>query len=119
MRTSQYAHYQKDYDNAIKYMHKAIDFVDSKNRFYIGLSRLYMEAAFHNLEKDLVDKAFEYLENAVFYNRTNKDLLQVIFQATVYSEDYEKGISLLEKIKPYQDSIAVEVMIDRLEKMKS
>jgi hypothetical protein len=119
MRTSRYAHYQKDYDNAIKYMHKAIDFIDSKSRFYFGLSRLYMEAAFHNLEKDLVDKAFEYLENAVFYNRTNEDLLQVIFQATVYSEDYEKGISLLEKIKPYQDSIAVEVMIDRLEKMKS
>ncbi len=119
MRTSQYAHYQKDYDNAIKYMRKAIDFVDSKNRFYFGLSRLYMEAAFHNLEKDLVDKAFEYLENAVYYNRTNEDLLQVIFQATVYSEDYEKGISLLEKIKPFQDSIAVEVIIDRLEKMKS
>ena len=118
MRTSQYAHSQKDYDNAIKYMLKAIDFIDSKNRFYFGLSRLYAEAAFYNLEKDLVDKAFEYLENAIYYNRTNEELLQVIFQASVYSEAYEKGISLLEKVKPYQDSVAVDVMIDRLEKMK-
>jgi tetratricopeptide (TPR) repeat protein len=119
MRTSQYAHTQKDYDNAIKYMRKAINFVDSKNRFYFGLSRLYMEAAFYNLEKDLVDKAFEYLENAIYYNRTNEDLVQVIFQATVYSEAYEKGISLLEKIKPYQDSITVDTIIERLEQMKS
>ena len=119
MRTSQYAHTQKDYDNAIKYMRKAIDFVDSKNRFYFGLSRLYMEAAFHNLEKDLVDKAFDYLENAIYYNRTNEDIVQVIFQASVYSEAYEKGISLLEKIKPYQDSITVDTIIERLEQMKS
>jgi len=119
MRTSQYAHSQKDYDNAIKYMRKAIAFVDSKSRFYFGLSRLYMEAAFHYLEKDLVDKAFEYLENAIYYNRTNEELLQVIFQATVYSESYEKGISLLEKIKPYQDSVAVETIIERLKQMKS
>ena len=119
MRTSQYAHSQKDYDNAIKYMRKAIDFVDSKNRFYFGLSRLYMEAAFNYLEKDLVDIAFEYLENAIYYNRTNEDLVQIIFQATVYSEAYEKGILLLEKIKPYQDSITVDTIIERLEQMKS
>ena len=119
MRTSQYAHTQKDYDIAIKYMRKAIDFVDSKNRFYFGLSRLYMEAAFHYLEKDLVDMAFEYLENAIYYNRTNEDLVQVIFQASVYSEAYEKGILLLEKIKPYQDSITVDTIIERLEQMKS
>ncbi len=115
MKTSQYAHYKRDYANAIKYMRKAIDFIENKSRFYYGLSQLYVEAAFHLFERDSNEQGFDYLENAIFYNRTDEKLVQVIFQAAVYTKEYDKGINLLKKIKPFQDSAAVQVFIDRLE----
>ena len=119
MRTSQFAHTQRDYNNAIKYMEKAIDYIDNKSRFYVGLSKLYMEAGYYLLDNDLVEEGFAHLENAIFYNRSDEDMPGVIFQAAIYSEAYDKGIDLLIKMKPNQDSIMVQAYIDRLNSSKT
>ncbi|RLC50202.1 MAG: membrane protein [Candidatus Cloacimonadota bacterium] len=119
MRTSQFAHSQRDYANAIKYMEKAIDFIENKARFYVGLSKLYTEAGYFLLENDLIDEGFAHLENAIYYNRTDEELPGAIFQAAIYSEAYEKGRDLLQKMKPYQDSVMIQSYIDRLVRSKT
>jgi hypothetical protein len=118
MRTSSFAHSQGDYYNAIKYMEKAIDFIDNKSRFYEGLSQLYLEAAFNLIENGKIDEGYEYLENSVYYNRADEELTHAIFQATAYSQAYEEGISLLNKMKSFQDSVLIQTYIDRLESMR-
>lgn len=119
MRTSQFAHSQGDYANAIKYMEKAIDFISDKARFYDGLSQLYLEAGYTLLENGEIDNGFKYLENAVYYNRTDSELIQAIYHATVYTGAIDKGIELLEKLKPYQDSTAVNAFISRLQELRN
>lgn len=116
IRTSSYAHSIKDYGNAIKYMEKAIEFIEQKSRFYKGLSQLYIEAGFFFLEKDMIEEGFKHLENAIFYNRTDPKISQAIFQASVFTEEYDKGIELLNKIRPFQDSSQVQMFITKLEK---
>ncbi|MCF7794342.1 MAG: DUF2723 domain-containing protein [Candidatus Cloacimonetes bacterium] len=118
MRTSQFAHSQRDYATAIKYMEKAIDFISDKSRFYEGLSQLYLEAAFTLIENGDVDEGFMYLENSVFYNRKDPELVQAIFQASAFAEEYDKGIELLSKVMPYQDSTTVKAFIERMQEMK-
>lgn len=118
MRASQFAHSQGDYYNAIKHMKKALDFIDNKARFHDGLSKLYLEAGFKLIETGNIDEGFEHLENAVYYNRKDKELVQAIFQATAYSEAYDNGVSLLNKMKPYQDSVLIQTYLDRLESMQ-
>jgi Protein O-mannosyl-transferase TMEM260-like len=118
MRTSRFAHSQKDYYNAIKYMEKAIDFIDSKAKFYSGLSQLYLEAGFELIQNNMIDEGFEHLENAVYYDRENEELINAVYQATAYSEAYDQGISLLTKMKSYHDSTLIQTYIDRIRVQK-
>lgn len=115
MRISQSAHRKRDYSSAINYMERAIEFIDDKTRFYAGLSQLYLEAGFFLIEKGDSEEGFIFLENAVYYNRYDDELLTAIFQATIYSEQYDKGIELLNKIRTYQDAQLVDSFISRIQ----
>jgi hypothetical protein len=118
MRTSRFAHSKNDYENAIKYMEKAIDFIDQKSRFYKGLSQIYAEASFNSFESDEIEKGFSYLEKAVYYNRTDKNIIQLIYQAAIYTNEIERGINLFEKIREYQDSVEIDSYITQLKELQ-
>jgi hypothetical protein len=118
MRTSRFAHTKNDYEHAIKYMEKAIDFIDQKSRFYVGLSQLYAEAAFNFFDSNENEKGFSYLEKAVYYNRTDKNMVQLIYQSAIYTNDIESGIKLFEKIRGYQDSVEIDYYITQLKELQ-
>ncbi len=117
MRTSQFAHYQKDYDIAIKYMKKALDFIETKHRFYPSLSKLYLEASTSDLEN--IDKTFEYLKQAVYYDRDNRNLLSAVYMIAEKTEEIERGLALLEMMEGYQDSTLIENFRRRLLNLQS
>ncbi len=118
MRTSRFAHSKNDFEHAIKYMEKAIDFIDQKSRFYKGLAQLYAEASFSYFDTDEIDKGFSYLDKAIYYNRTDKNMIQLIYQSAVYTNEFEKGIQLYEKIRGYQDSVEIDYYISKLKELK-
>ncbi|MDP8204633.1 MAG: hypothetical protein P9L95_08900, partial [Candidatus Tenebribacter mawsonii] len=118
MRTSSFAHEKNDYENAIKYMEKAIDFIDQKSRFYKGLAQIYAEAAFNAFDSKENEKGFSYLERAVHFNRTDKEMIQFIFQSAVYTNEIEKGINLFKKIRNYQDSVEIDYYISQLKELQ-
>ncbi|MEA2097126.1 MAG: DUF2723 domain-containing protein [Candidatus Cloacimonadota bacterium] len=118
MRTSRFAHTKNDYENAIKYMEKAIDYIDNKSRFYKGLAQLYAEASFNYFDTDEIDKGFSYLEKAVYYNRTDKNMIQLIYQSAVYTNEIERGIQLFEKIREYQNSVEIDFYIKQLKELQ-
>ena len=118
MRTSRYAHKKNDYDNAIKYMEKAIDFIEQKSRFYKGLSQIYAEASFYYFNTEEVEKGFEYLERAVYYDRDDKNTIQLIYQSAIYTNKPENGIQLLNKIRDYQDSTEIDFYILKLKELQ-
>ncbi len=119
MRTSQFAHSQRDYGTAIEYMEKAISFVENKQRFYTGLSKLYLEAGYFLLEKGDVEDAFIFLENAIYYDREDEELITAVYQAAIFSEEYEKGKTLLQKMLPYHDSTLINSYIERIDSMQN
>ncbi len=114
MRTSQHYHKQKDYQNAIKYMKRGIDFIQDKSRFYSGLSQLYIEAGYHYIEKDNAEQGFLFIENAIQFNKTNENLPFIIYQAALYSNSKDRGIELLEKLKAYQDTAIINSYIENM-----
>ncbi|MCF7858177.1 MAG: DUF2723 domain-containing protein [Candidatus Cloacimonetes bacterium] len=114
MRTSRFAHRKNDYDNAIKYMEKAIDFIDQKSRFYIGLSQLYAEAAFNSFDMEETEKGFDHLEKAVYYNRSDKNMIQLIYQSALYTNEIERALDLFNKIRAYQDTSEINFYISNL-----
>jgi len=118
MRTSRFAHTKNDYENAIKYMEKAIDFIDQKSRFYAGLSQLYAEASFNYFDSKEIETGFSYLEKAVYYNRTDKNMIQLIYQSAVYTNEIQRGIQLFEKIRGYQDSVEIDFYIKQLKELQ-
>jgi tetratricopeptide (TPR) repeat protein len=118
MRTSRFAHTKNDYDNAIRYMEKALDYIDQKSRFYKSLAQLYAEASFSAFDSNENEKGFSYLEKAVHYNRTDKNMIQLIFQSAVYTNDIERGIALFKKIRGYQDSVEIDYYISQLKELQ-
>ena len=89
MRMSTVFYQKKDYDNAIKYMKKALDFIQDKDRYIPSLANLYSDIGdFENAYKTispLVEK--------------NPDDGQIIYLASAYLEktgDIEKALPLLE-----------------------
>ena len=118
MRTSRFAHSKNDFENAIKYMEKAMDFIDQKSRFYKGLAQLYAEASFSYFDTNEIDEGFSYLEKAIYYNRTDENMMQLIYQSAIYTNEFERGIQLYEKIRGYQDSVEIDYYISRLKELK-
>ncbi len=114
MRASQFYHSQNDLGNAVKYIEKGLEFIQDKKRFNKTLSRLYIEASFYFIQKDSINEGFKNLEKAIYYNRKDSSILQAIYQAAVMADSHEKGIELLKKIKPYQDSVSVQTYIGLL-----
>ncbi|MCD6181461.1 MAG: DUF2723 domain-containing protein [Candidatus Cloacimonetes bacterium] len=115
MRTSQYFHAQGNYGSAIEYMEKAMQYIQDKKKFYPGLSQLYVQAGLFLLEHEMVDEAFEHFENAVYYNRDDKNMVAMIYEASTLSEAYDKGITLLNKMAPYVGEEYVQGYIDKLQ----
>jgi len=114
MRASQFYHSQGDFDHAIQYIEKGMEFLENKSRFHNSLSQLYLEASFHYIRNDQTDKGFNSLEKAVYYNRYNKDLIQLIYRAALDSNQPRRGILLLNSLKAYQDTSEINVYIDLL-----
>jgi hypothetical protein len=119
MRTSQYFHAQRNYGLAIQYMEKAMDYIQQKEKFYYGLSQLYVEAGLFLLERSMIDEAYTHFENAIYYNREDKNLTMMVYEATLLSQAYDKGIALLNKLKPIQGDDYVQPYIDELEAKKT
>lgn len=115
MRASRYYHNNDNYGLAIQYMEKALEFVEQKQRFYYGLAQLYIEAGYFLIENSRIEEGFTYLENAVYYNRHDPAMIQIIFQAADYAAAPLQGIELLRKIKPYQDSLMINSYIEELQ----
>ncbi|MCK4694148.1 MAG: hypothetical protein KAT74_00225, partial [Candidatus Cloacimonetes bacterium] len=107
-------HSQNDLGNAVKYIEKGLEFIQDKKRFNKTLSRLYIEASFYFIQKDSINEGFKNLEKAIYYNRKDRSILQAIYQAAKMADSPEKGIELLKKIKPYQDSVSVQTYIGLL-----
>lgn len=118
MRTSRFAHSKNDYENAIKYMEKAIDFIEQKSRFYKGLAQIYAEASFSSFDSNEIEQGFAYLERALYYNRSDQNMIQLVFQSAVYTNEIDKGIELFEKIRDYQDSVEIDYYINQLKDLK-
>ncbi len=114
MRASQFYHNQGDFDNAIEKIERGLEFVENKGRFHKSLSQLYIEAAFNDIRKNKAEQGFDKLEKAIYYNRKNKDLLQLVYRASVDAGLPEKGIQLLEQLKAYNDSSEVNNYIELL-----
>jgi len=117
LRASRYFHKIQDFENAIEYMEKGIRFVQDKQRFYEGLSQLHLETGFHYLENEENEKAFTHLDKSLTYNPADKTVALSIYQAAVYTEENDRGIELLEKMRPYQDSTVINKYIRKLEKV--
>lgn len=111
MRASQFYHSQRDYDNAIAKIKRGLEFIENKSRFHKSLSQLYIEAAFDYIRKGKNEQGFESLEDAIYYDRRNKDILQLVYKAAVDANDPDKGIQLLEQLKAYHDSSDVNTYI--------
>jgi len=114
MRASQFYHSQGDFDHAIEYIEKGLEYIENKSKFYNSLSRLYIEAAFSYIREDKDEKGFDTLEKAIYYNRKDRDLVQLVYRAAVDSENPERGILLLEQLLAYHDSSSVNSYIELL-----
>jgi len=45
-------------------------------------------------------------------------MIQLIYQSAVYTNEFEKGIQLYEKIRGYQDSVEIDYYISKLKELK-
>ena len=115
-RASQYYHSKKDYRKAVEYMEEGIKFIQDKNRFYNGLSNLYIEAINSEIENNHIEKGFLYLENAIKNNNKNEKLPEIIYQISIKANVPKKGIELLNEIREYQNSTIIENYINSLQK---
>ena len=113
-RASQHFLKRGDYAKSIQFMEKGLQFIQNKQRFYPGLSQLYMEASFDFLDKEEFDEGFEYIEKAIYYNRTDANLVMMIYQAGVYTKEYAKAAELLNKLKQYQEADIIDLYIAKL-----
>jgi len=114
MRASQFYHAQGDYEHAISNIERGLEFVEKKSRFYISLSKLYIEAAFNYIREDEADIGFDYLEKAIYYNRNDKNLIQLVYRAAVDSNNPERGVLLLNQLKAYHDSSDINSYVELL-----
>jgi Tfp pilus assembly protein PilF len=138
MRVSQFFMDDNDIDNATKYMEKAISFVDDKKRFYPGLIQLFMEAGqndkayqtlvqalkespsdarlnlqagYYLIEMKKYDEAFMVFENAARLRPQDNDMVEIIYRAILQSNQAEKGIELLERVKQFHSSPKIDKYI--------
>ena len=113
-RASQYYLKRDEYVKAIQFMEKGLQFIQDKKRFYPGLSQLYMEAAFDFLDKEKYEEGFDYMNNAIYYNRTDANLVSMIYQAGAYTKEYKKAAELLNTLKQYQQADVIDMYIAKL-----
>jgi hypothetical protein len=106
-RASQYYHNLNDYEKAVDFMVRGIEFVDGKERFYPGLAQLLTEASYQAVDDDNIERSFEYIEQAIQYDPTETDIIYTIQSIASYTGEFEKGIALLESLKQYQDQRGV------------
>ena len=117
MNASRYYHSENDISKAIVYLQKTVDFAPDNRGIRTALSQLYSEAGYKLLEKGFYDDAFQHLENSIFYDRSNKNQIPSVVQAGLYSEEYEKTINLLIKLRPYQNAEEIDQAINELTKL--
>lgn len=115
VRASQFYHSLSDFDNSVLYLEKGMEFMVDKQRFYNSMSNLYLEGSFHFAGREEFEKSLNFLENAINYHPANRGLTQAIYRISRQIERRERGIELLEMIKPYQDSMAVNTYISLLQ----
>ena len=119
MNASRYYHNHQDINNAIKYLKRTVEFAPGNQGLRTALAQLYSEAAYHLLEKGFNDEAFKNLENSIYYDRKNENMIPTIFQAGVYSKEYDKTIELLKKIREYQEPELIDDAISEIIKIQN
>ncbi len=119
MNASRYYHNHQDIHNAIKYLQKTVEFAPGNQNLRTALSQLYSEAAYHLLEKGFNEEAFKNLENSIYYDKRNENIIPTIFQAGLYSKEYDKTIELLRKLREYQDPERIDEAISEVIKIQN
>ena len=119
MNASRYYHNHQDIHNAIKYLQKTVEFAPGNQNLRTALSQLYSEAAYHLLEKGFNEEAFKNLENSIYYDKRNENIIPTIFQAGLYSKEYDKTIELLRKLREYQDPEKIDEAISEVIKIQN
>ena len=90
MRMSTTFYQNGDYENAVGYLKKAMDFVHEKDRYLPSLANLYYEMG-------LYDSALSVIEPLVKRNPEDPQLIYLEVEFLVKKGDIEKALSLLEK----------------------
>jgi tetratricopeptide (TPR) repeat protein len=112
LKISRYYQKEKNFGEAIKYMEEMLKFVENKETFYPFLSKLYVQAAFYLFQYDFIEEGFIHLENAIFYQDEDEELLSIIYQVAIYTGEREKSISLLNKMKVNIDENQINIVIN-------
>ncbi|MCD4817657.1 MAG: DUF2723 domain-containing protein [Candidatus Cloacimonetes bacterium] len=112
LKISRYYQKEKNFGKAIKNMEEMLKFVENKKTFHPYLSRLYIQAAFYLFQYDFIDEGFIHLENAVFYQKEDEELLSIIYQAAIYTRKLEKSISLLNKMRSNLNEHKINMVIN-------
>jgi len=145
MRVSQYYHRQNDLSNAAHYLDKAIRFIQNRERFYPGLTQLYIDAeeyeraldtvekaiessplnlnlyvqaVFAHLELDSIDAAFDMFDRAIEAGISAPDLINYIYLASLDYEIYDRGIEMLRRLEAQDPYSLIPEYIEILEETR-
>ena len=89
MRMSTTFYQNEDYENAVKYLNKAMDFVKEKNRYLPSLANLYYEMG-------LYDSALNVIEPLVQKSPEDPQLVYLQIEFLVKNDDIPGALSALE-----------------------
>lgn len=145
MRVSQYYHRQNDLSNAAEYLDKAIRFIQNRERFYPGLTQLYIDAeeyekalvtveraiessplnlnlyiqaVFAHLELNSVDAAFDVFDRAIEAGISAPDLINYIYLASLDYKVFDRGIETLKKLEAQDPYSLIPEYIEILEETR-
>ncbi|MCD4817658.1 MAG: DUF2723 domain-containing protein [Candidatus Cloacimonetes bacterium] len=116
LRAATYYQMQNNDAGAISSLEKGVKFISKENRsvFYRQLSNLYLSSGFKLVAKDSIDAGFSQVEKAIDMNKRDRLLPSDVYKVALYSKEYERGISLLNKLNKYQDNPAIDELIGDL-----
>jgi hypothetical protein len=116
-RAAQHFQMQNDTKRAVYYLERGIPFLEEQNRktFNRQLSYLYLEVGFNEIRDGKVEEGFKKMEKAIHYNPRDEDLPIDIFRAVNFTEEYERGIALLKKLKEIHPQPIIDEIIAELE----
>jgi hypothetical protein len=120
-RAAQYYQMEGSLNQATYFLENGIPFLEEKNRktFFRQLSYLYLETGFNEIRDGRVEDGFSRMEKAIYLNPYDKDLPLDIYRAISFTEEYDRGIILLHKLKAINNVPIIEEIINEIQILKS